>query len=154
MKASTLIQPWATLVAIGAKRFETRSWCTSYRGLLAIHAAKAFPRQCQWLVDTEPFASALGDMRRHLPIGKIIAVAELKDCKLISSADLRQCGFEDIYGKDRKELAFGDYTVGRYAWELADVEELAVPIDCKGALSLWDVPAAVEFDLRHKGIRQ
>ena len=28
MKALTLTQPWATLVAIGAKRIETRSWAT------------------------------------------------------------------------------------------------------------------------------
>lgn len=33
-------QPWATLIAIGAKRVETRSWFTSYRGPLAIHAAR------------------------------------------------------------------------------------------------------------------
>ncbi len=39
MKALTVWQPWATLVAIGAKRIETRSWSTSYRGPLAIHAA-------------------------------------------------------------------------------------------------------------------
>lgn len=154
MKALTLTQPWATLVAIDAKRFETRSWFTSYRGEIAIHAAKGFPRQCQLLVDQEPFADALGDRRRHLPIGKIVAIAQLKACILISNADLRQCGFVDLYGKVRKELPFGDFSVGRYAWELADVEELAVPIDCKGALGLWDVPAAVEFDLRHKGIKQ
>ena len=43
MKALTLTQPWASLVAIGAKRIETRSWSTPYRGLLAIHAAKGFP---------------------------------------------------------------------------------------------------------------
>jgi hypothetical protein len=36
MKALTLIQPWASLVAIGAKRVETRGWRTSYRGPLAI----------------------------------------------------------------------------------------------------------------------
>lgn len=40
MKALTLRQPCAQLVAIGAKRIETRSWSTSYRGPLAIHAAK------------------------------------------------------------------------------------------------------------------
>src|SRR3954451_22243677 len=41
--ALTLTQPWATLVAIGAKQIETRSWGTSYRGWLAIHAAKGYP---------------------------------------------------------------------------------------------------------------
>lgn len=39
MKAITLWQPWASLVAIGAKTIETRSWATKYRGPLAIHAA-------------------------------------------------------------------------------------------------------------------
>ncbi len=43
MKAITLWQPWASLVAIGAKTIETRSWATSYRGPLAIHAAARKP---------------------------------------------------------------------------------------------------------------
>ena len=38
MKALSLRQPWATLVAIGAKQIETRSWSTAYRGTIAIHA--------------------------------------------------------------------------------------------------------------------
>lgn len=40
MKAITLWQPWASLLACGAKGYETRSWATSYRGQIAIHAAK------------------------------------------------------------------------------------------------------------------
>jgi hypothetical protein len=40
MKVLSLTQPWATLAAIGAKKIETRSWSTAYRGPLAIHAAK------------------------------------------------------------------------------------------------------------------
>ena len=43
MKALTLHQPWASLIAIGAKKIETRSWATSYRGPLAIHAAVRKP---------------------------------------------------------------------------------------------------------------
>ena len=39
-KALTIAQPWATLVAIGAKQIETRSWQTNYRGDIAIHAGK------------------------------------------------------------------------------------------------------------------
>lgn len=38
MRALTLHQPWATAVALGVKTVETRSWATSYRGPLAIHA--------------------------------------------------------------------------------------------------------------------
>lgn len=43
MRALTLHQPWATLVAIGAKRVETRSWATTYRGPVAIHAGRHRP---------------------------------------------------------------------------------------------------------------
>lgn len=39
VKTLTLLQPWASLVACGAKKIETRSWATKYRGPLAIHAA-------------------------------------------------------------------------------------------------------------------
>lgn len=43
MKALTLTQPWASLVALGVKSIETRSWATNYRGPIAIHAAKGHP---------------------------------------------------------------------------------------------------------------
>lgn len=59
MKGLTLTQPWATLVAIGAKRVETRSWSTNYRGPIAIHAAKGFPPEARALCDEEPFRSCL-----------------------------------------------------------------------------------------------
>jgi activating signal cointegrator 1 len=36
----TLTQPYAALVALGAKTFETRDWGTRYRGTLLIHAGK------------------------------------------------------------------------------------------------------------------
>ena len=44
MKTLTLLQPWAMLVALEAKRIETRSWGTWYRGPLAIHADKRMPK--------------------------------------------------------------------------------------------------------------
>jgi activating signal cointegrator 1 len=45
MKALSLMQPWATLLICGEKTVETRSWRTSHRGLLAVHASKTFPLQ-------------------------------------------------------------------------------------------------------------
>ena len=41
MKALTVIQPWASAIAVGTKRIETRSWATKYRGPLLIHAGKS-----------------------------------------------------------------------------------------------------------------
>jgi hypothetical protein len=61
MKTLTLTQPWATLVSLGAKTFETRSWKTDYSGPLAIHAAKGFPGWAKDLcsIDDEYFYKAL-----------------------------------------------------------------------------------------------
>jgi hypothetical protein len=39
-KGLTLLQPWASLIALGVKTIETRSWSTSWRGGLVIHAGK------------------------------------------------------------------------------------------------------------------
>jgi hypothetical protein len=44
MKALSVMQPWATLIALGAKHIETRSWATSHRGQLAIHASSRMNR--------------------------------------------------------------------------------------------------------------
>lgn len=59
MKALSLTQPWASLIAIGAKRVETRSWSTNHRGPVAIHAAKGFPKFARDLVWAEPFQGRL-----------------------------------------------------------------------------------------------
>ncbi|HVT78326.1 MAG TPA: ASCH domain-containing protein [Acidimicrobiales bacterium] len=55
MKALTLHEPWATDVAEGRKRIETRGWSTRYRGPLAIHAARTL-RSVEYL----------GWLERHL----------------------------------------------------------------------------------------
>jgi hypothetical protein len=66
MKALSLWQPHATLVAIGAKPYETRSWETSYRGPLAIYATVNFPKQARLLCGQEPFLRArAGRLPRH-----------------------------------------------------------------------------------------
>ena len=40
MKVLSIKEPWATLIASKQKYIETRSWKTSYRGELYIHASK------------------------------------------------------------------------------------------------------------------
>lgn len=133
MKALTLTQPWATLVAIGAKHYETRSWQTKYRGPLAIHAAKGFPGHAREECYESRTRRALlaggftGDDK--LPLGAIIATAVLVDIHLARVIRLKL---------GEQELAFGVYTELRYAWELAEVRVLPVPIPAKGALSLWE----------------
>lgn len=155
MRGLSLTQPWATLVAIGAKQIETRSWRTSYRGPVAIHAALKFPKECKDLIFTEPFNSALQRIEtnskglKDLPRGVIIAVCDVTAVCFIDT-ERREDGVPSILlgGNYRiivgKERAFGDYSNGRFAWILENLRVLKEPIPCKGALSLWDVPLNVE----------
>lgn len=128
MKALTLQQPWAQLVAVGAKRWETRSWRTAYRGPLAIHAAAHWrPASVQGI----PWALALAippSEWDRLPRGAVVAVAHLADCVPVAAVDPRG-----------REALFGDFTPGRWAWRLEDVRPLAEPLAARGRLGIWDI---------------
>jgi hypothetical protein len=147
MKALSLTQPWATLIALGAKRIETRSWTTNYRGPLAIHAAKSFPMGAQAQCALPIFHDALHlhgyPPEPRLPRGVIVATCELIAVKLISRESFGwqwegPTGRLHSYPYTERELAFGDFSPGRYAWLLADVKPLATPIPAQGALGLWE----------------
>ena len=47
-----------------------------------------------------------------------------------------------------EEFDFGDWTQGRYAWELANVQMLREPIACRGAQGLWTPPDDVLAQVR------
>jgi len=152
MKGLSLTQPWATLVAIKAKRIETRSWSTNYRGVVAIHAAKAMPTHALDFCYSDPARTCLRDAlgpkiwRRELPLGAIIAVARLTDCRRIHEgqvSDAWKLGDTVFLPTDERELAFGDYTAGRWMWFLCKIRQLSTPIPCRGALGLWELTPEV-----------
>jgi len=66
MKALSVKQPWANMIASGEKTIETRKWYTDYRGPLLIVSSKA---------------------PRIEPAGYAIAVAKLVDCRLMTKKD-------------------------------------------------------------------
>lgn len=147
MKALTLTQPWASLVAIEAKRIETRSWAPP-RSLIgqriAIHAAKCWTQADRYLTTTEPFREALRrgyaqglierpDVR-DLPRGCVVAIATL-ECFYPTSWPAATMLLADA--EYPHERAFGGFGPGRYAWVLQDVRAIE-PIPARGALGLWD----------------
>mgnify|MGYP006320865015 FL=1 len=133
MRTLSLLQPWATLVAIGAKQIETRSWATSYRGPVAIHASLGFPRSARNLCFEEPFCDALQAAGYldvlDLPRGVIIATATIE--AIVPMREL-------VAMPTEPERSFGDYAPGRFAWFLGDINPLVVPIPAKGKLGLWE----------------
>lgn len=154
MKALTLTQPWASLVAIGAKAIETRGWQTKHRGELAIHAAKGFPRWAQDACYEEPFFSVLRGRLgapdfdvSYLPLGAVVAVVELVDVVPTDHPTLQHTLTAD-------EAAFGDYAEGRHAWLLRYPRRLVDPIPARGFQHLWnasdELAAAVRAEIaRH-----
>lgn len=150
MKAITLYQPWASLVAVGAKKFETRSWSTSYRGPIAIHASKKHPYHSIGGIigeTTDAMLVALGGLDlRELPLGVIVATAELVGCwHTYGRAEIICCGnlkgsrpgrINDFVSND--DLIFGDFSRGRFAWELENIKQLQTPIPVRGMQGLWE----------------
>jgi activating signal cointegrator 1 len=148
VKVLTLWEPWASLVALGYKRVETRCWATRYRGPLAIHAAAKLPPK--WLGasrhETE-FRDELADcfnarrdsddrtglhvdeVIRSLPYGAVLCIVDL--------VAVRETGevYDDL---DTREHIFGNYEDGRYAWFLEMVEKFENPIPAKGNRLLWN----------------
>ena len=128
MRAISLWQPWATLVALAEKEYETRSWFTDYRGPLAIHAAKRFSVSERELFYRQPF---LGAFQSHglvnsnmLPLGAVICTVELVDCVPTEWARTR---IRD------KGIAFGNYGGFRWAWKFANITVLDMPVPYRGS---------------------
>lgn len=127
MRAISLHQPWASLVALGFKEYETRSWSTQYRGKLLIHAAKL-------LTPTFEFKSSDHgwlDLRKHcevLPLGAAVAVCNLTDCIQMTAST--------IQSQPQLERSVGDWQPGRYAWKLENIQAIN-PIPARGKQGLW-----------------
>jgi hypothetical protein len=140
MKAISLIQPWASLIVMGAKKFETRSWKTEYRGELLIHASSQLPAQFQKEKFTEGayFKDFIEDLDQ-LPYGAIIGKVNLVGIYRTEDLVSPQSLFKDV-SINEHEKAFGDYSHGRYAWALEDAFRFKMPIPYKGALGIWEFP--------------
>lgn len=117
MRALTVRQPWAWGLIHGPKRIENRTWNTSYRGPLLIHAGKS--------------RTALGDDEgtlgapAALVFGAILGLVELIDC----------VPFDRVRGEP-----FAD---GPWCWVTANPRPLAESYPYRGMLGLWAPPAGV-----------
>ena len=123
MKVITLKQPWATLVAEGLKKYEFRSWQTSYRGEILIHAGKA--------VDKE-YIKKFEHLNLKYPKSRIIAKATIEDCiKLNSEINKNIIGENElIYGHNPAREGF--------AWKLGNIEKINIEKEINGKLGIWN----------------
>lgn len=125
MKALTISQPYASLIASGEKWVENRRWGTSYRGPLAIHAGKG----TQYVTR---------DQLQDFPNGGVIAVAQLIACMPLASMQ-RLSRHQRLFGRNLTlgEILDHRHTEGPWCWILQDVR--AVPfMACRGGQGLWE----------------
>lgn len=129
MKVLSLTEPYATLISLQKKRIETRSWKTSYRGELYIHASVSnIPKE--WKENKELMSLVDGN---SLNFGYIICKCNLVDCIYMTKEYV-----DNMKKNNYQEYLCGVYEEGRYAWILDNIEELEKSIKAKGQLNIWD----------------
>lgn len=157
----SLWQPWASLMAAGAKKIETRHWPTNYRGLVAIHAAKKWDEDLAEITTGRRFMNALfghdgfhpmsptataatiarkGNMElaMNLPRGCFVALGKLQHC--ISTTQNPKL----IPPPGSDEYHFGDYSPGRWMWVFDEVWKLKYPVHIpRGEQKLWNLDEGV-----------
>lgn len=139
MKVLTVLQPYATLIALGIKRYETRDWSPDYVGPILIHAGRG--RALLGDALREPIRSILRaqGFRRlaELPMGAALARADIVASHPAEALALRLGNLE---------RALGNY-VGRKrrAWELRNVRRLTSTVALRGQQGLfdWEPPPGV-----------
>ena len=117
MRALSVKQPWASLIARGAKRIELRTWATEYRGPLLICASQSASREgLQHYEDG--------------PRGVALCIVDLVDCRPSKRRDSVAA-----YCKPDRE---------HYSWTLENVR--AVPhVPVCGSLGLFKPPVDLTF---------
>jgi hypothetical protein len=138
VKVITLRQPWATLFVCGVKGPETRSWGTSYRGELGIHASATMKPDETALCYTPPFQDALTKLGYlgpgHLPKGALLGTADLIDCIEMTA--------EYIASVPPEHRPFGFYAPGRFAWVARNFRRFDQVTPARGSLGLWIWPTS------------
>lgn len=155
MRGLTLHQPWATLIADGRKRYETRGWKPPADVMgerIAIHAGAS--------KEGREAAEDFGLEWDRLPLGAIVCTAQVVAAHHVvrehrvgpgamfatSAADSLDREADPDFDVSQRMFPtddFGDYAPGRWAFRLVDVERVEPPAPCRGFLYLWVVPAGV-----------
>ena len=128
MKVVSIKEPFASLIALGIKKIETRSWKTNYRGEIYIHASLQMQK-----IDNERFEKITNLLPKDYKFkqGNIICKAYLKDCIYMDEEFINKIKENNI------EYLCGRYEIGRYAWVLDDIS-IVDEIPAKGKLGIWN----------------
>lgn len=161
LKAITVHQPWATLIACGAKEYETRGWpsrlkpgsllaCIASKnkehaedlddlaiwltGLTKEQRARSFEVNSQSVYAHQAIIALRDAGYRNglaLPFGAVVCIARFK-------ADVRTRDLDYGSTLSEKERSFGGFGDLRWGWKLEVVHQFAEPIPARGMQGLWN----------------
>lgn len=134
MRCLTLYQPWADAISQGLKGNETRSWATSYRGPLAIHAARKWDSGLRYIAQISGVEAPM----QHPRLGVVVAICNLVAC--YSTNDRAR-----VAQLSSLELSWGDYSADRFFWVLGAIRPLPEPIPARGGQGLWEWEPPVDL---------
>lgn len=140
MKALTICQPYAHLIMLPddddrAKRVENRTWSTSFRGQLLIHAGKSR----QWLSESN-YGIQLADM----VFGAIVGVCKLSDCVGVSPGPNGSLfHYDDAVRRRWPWLHIHRHVEGPFCFVLTECRKFETPIPYRGAQGFFEVPNEV-----------
>jgi activating signal cointegrator 1 len=131
LTAISLHEPWASAMAFGFKRNETRNRLTHFRGDLVVCAAKR-------PID----AGGIALLQLHIPLpddyptpyGCAVAIVEVYSC-------LPTSVFGWTVPIPLTERALGNYAPGRWAWLTRNLRRIKNPIPVKGKQGFFRIPA-------------
>lgn len=139
MKALSIKQPWASLIAHGIKDIENRTWKTNFRGRIYIHASAKKAGELPYILnDTQGdfvYYNESDGLKSHSEItSAIIGEVDIVDCVI---------NHESIWAEKTSSRAFADqkhyFDKPIYNWVLANAVLYDQPIlNVKGKLSLWE----------------
>jgi len=128
MKCLSVRQPWAWAIIHAGKDVENRTWATSYRGLLAIHAGKGCTRAeyDAAAVEIERITGRRPPPLSELPRGCVVGMVEMNDC--VTSGETEN-----------------DWAQDGYCWWMLTNARACNPAVTRGHLGLFEVTTELLF---------
>lgn len=136
MKALSIKQPWASLIAHGIKDIENRTWRTHFRGKIFIHASGKGVTDFEFTRDQHKALLNIDTENMSFHKSAIIGEVDIIDCVI----NHESIWAEKIFMYEYDEQV-GEKPIGKpiYNWVLANPVLYEKPIlNVKGNLSLWD----------------
>ncbi len=121
MRALSIRQPWAWLVVNGFKDIENRTWSTSFRGRVYVHAGQ------RMVLEDYP------EQREHIRRAGIVIPSDLPRGAIIGEVTITDCtGWSD-----------SPWFCGPYGFALEDALAYSQPVPYRGQLGFFSVDEGV-----------